>query len=66
MDVKYPEVIVDLSFVSHNTFNILGIVSNAMRDYGVHELEIQTFYGEAMSGNYDQLLFTCSRWVTIE
>jgi hypothetical protein len=65
-DVKYPTIVVDLDAVDGNAFAIMGAVRKALRKNSVDAAEIQTFLNEAKSGNYDHLLDTCDRWVTIE
>jgi hypothetical protein len=61
---KYPEVVVQLTGEDGNAFFILGRVSKAMRRAKVPDSEIKEFVTEAQSGNYDNLLQTCMRWVT--
>jgi hypothetical protein len=60
---KYPNVKVKLVGTNGNAFAILGAVAKAMRKAGVEKSEISTFQQEAMSGDYDHLLFTCMTWV---
>ena len=62
--LKHPEVEVDLSDEDGNAFAILGRVRKAMRRAGLSEAEIETFTGEANSGDYDHLLQVVMRWVT--
>jgi len=63
IDVKYPEVEVDLVGEDGNAFSILGRVQKAMRRAGVPTGEIDTYLAEATSGDYDHLLVTTCEWV---
>ncbi len=49
-----------------NAFAILGRVRQALRDAGVPKEEEDKFIQEAKSGDYDQLLCTCMKWVDVE
>lgn len=64
-DVRYPSVHVDLLNCDGNAFSILGRVSKEMRRAGVSDNEVSVFTKEAMSGDYDNLLQTCMRWVDV-
>lgn len=64
--VRHPEVTVRLSSIDGNAFGILGAVQQALRRAGVGKGEIDEFYEEATSGDYDHLLETCMRWVEVE
>lgn len=65
--VKYPNITVELTDNDGNAFAILGLVRRAMLQAGVPQSEIAEFMGEATSsGDYDQLLQTCLRWVNVE
>lgn len=63
IDVKYPEVEVDLVGEDGNAFSILGRVQKAMRRAGVPGGEIEAYLQEATSGDYDHLLVTTCEWV---
>lgn len=63
MTVKYPQIRVKLVGEDGNAFNILGIVTKAMRRADVPKTERDEFMREAMSGDYDNLLATCMKWV---
>lgn len=77
MEPKYPECIVALTGVDSNAMNIIGATRLALRrhltelrkdgmfDGSVNE-ELAVFFTEATSGDYDHLLQTCMRWVTVE
>jgi hypothetical protein len=64
VEVKHPEVEVQLSGEDGNAFFIVGRVRSALREAGYgHERD--EFSEEAMSGDYDHVLQTCVRWVTV-
>lgn len=62
--VKYPHVKVQLVGLDGNAFSILGRTARALRNGGVPKDEIDKFYKEATSGDYDNLLRTVMAWVT--
>jgi hypothetical protein len=64
--VRYPNITVHLVGNDGNAFAILGAVQKALRRAGVPEGEVQAFYAEATSGDYDHLLTTCMRWVEVD
>jgi hypothetical protein len=64
-DVKYPEIMACLSCSDGNAFFILGAIQKLMRRADVPEDEIAEFMHEAMSDDYDHLLQTCMKWVTV-
>ena len=61
MDPKYPNITVELSGQDGNAFAVLGAVSKALRRGNVDKAELDAFYAEATSGNYDHLLQTTMR-----
>jgi hypothetical protein len=59
MDVKFPDVTVQLVGMDGNAFAILGRVAAALRKAG-HADAVKEYMDEAMSGDYDHLLrVTC-------
>ena len=66
MTPKYPNVTVRLVGEDGNAFFIIGRVGAALRRAGVPNEEIEAFRREAMSGDYDNVLATCLRWVEVE
>lgn len=64
MEVKYPDVEVQLSGEDGNAFAILGTVSRALKRAG-HGDAVSEFMDEATAGDYDELLQTCMRWVVV-
>jgi len=67
LTAKYPEVEVILSdgMVDGNAVAIMMKVARAMRRANIPSPEIDAFLVEAKSGNYDHMLQTCMRWVTV-
>jgi hypothetical protein len=65
MDVKYPQIEVELSGQDGNAFSILGKCTKAMRRGGIPKDEIDKFVAEATAGDYDHLLQTCMKWVDV-
>lgn len=66
MEVKHPEVTVQLTGTDANPFMIIGRVKEAMRRAKVPKAEIDKFIEEATSGDYDNVLQTCMKWVDVE
>jgi len=65
-DIVYPNINVRLTGENGNAFSVLGKVINAMRKAGLTKPQIFEFEKEAMSGNYDNLLQTCMKYVNVE
>ena len=63
MDLKYPDVHVELFGKDGNSFSILGRVRKAMERSGLSEDQFKEFMKEATSGDYDHLLQTVMKWV---
>lgn len=63
---KYPKVVAKLVGEDGNAFNLMGIVARKMKSAGVSKEEVSNFLEEAMSGDYNELLVTCMKWVTVE
>jgi hypothetical protein len=66
MKIKYPDVKVQLVGGDGNAIVIIGTVSKALRQAGVPADEVKQFQGEAMSGDYDNVLATCMAWVDVQ
>lgn len=62
---KYPDVEVQLVGQDGNAGAIMGRVSDALRRAGVSNEEIGEFRTECISGDYDHLLRTCMKWVSV-
>lgn len=61
----YPRVEVELIGHDGNSFAILGRVRAALRAAGVERDMLSRFQSEATSGDYDHLLATVQRWVSV-
>ena len=62
---KFPEIEVQLTGNDGNAFAVLGTVQKALKRGGVEKEDIDAFMNEAMSGDYDHLLQTCMKTVTV-
>lgn len=62
---KYPHITVQLTGLNGNVFVLLGAVTQALLRAGVSKAEQDAFREEAMSGDYDNALATCMRWVRV-
>ena len=62
---KHPEITVELIGHDGNAFSILGRVRRAMQSAKLPKETINEFLKEAMAGDYDHLLQTCMKWVTV-
>jgi hypothetical protein len=62
---KYPDVEVRLLGHDSNAFAILGTTRRALKQAGVEQSEIDAYFAEATSGDYDHLLQTTMRWVEV-
>ncbi len=63
---KYPHIVVRLIGGDGNAFSILARVNNALFKAGVSNAERERFRAEAQSADYDNLLRTVMRWVTVK
>ena len=59
---KYPHVHVQLTGQNGNVFNLLGLCVRAGRKAGLAQEEIDAFFDEATSGDYNKALATCQNW----
>jgi hypothetical protein len=62
---KYPNIEVRLTGNDGNAFAIIGKVNAALRKNGVSREEMDEFMEEAMSGDYNNVLLTCMKWVEV-
>jgi hypothetical protein len=62
---KYSNIEVDLIGQDGNAFAILARVKKVLKANGVSKKEIDAFMEEAMSGDYNHLLSTVMKTVTI-
>lgn len=65
MNVLFPQVKVRLTEKDGNTFAVLGRVRKAMLDAGIGPEEMAAFTREAMSRDFNHLLVTVLRTVTV-
>ena len=65
--IRFPEatVMLELEGPGGNAIAIMADVGQALRKVGATDAEIRQFLGEAMTGNYENLLAVCKRWVTV-
>lgn len=64
-DPKYSNIEVQLSGDDGNAYVIIGRVRAALRRAGVSAEEVEKFTSEAQAGDYDNVLQTCMRWVSV-
>ena len=62
MNIKYPDITVQLTGLDGNAFAIIGRCLQTIRTADLPESEKQQFLQEAQSSDYDNLLQTCMRW----
>lgn len=65
-DTRYPNIEVQLTGHDGNAVMIIGRVSRALRRAGVEQGEIDDFFEQATSGDYNNVLVTCMRWVNVQ
>jgi len=63
-EIRYPEIQVQLVGLDGNAFSIMGRVMSALKEAGVPKEEVDEYYAESTSGDYDHLLQTAVRWVS--
>lgn len=65
--MKYPEITVKLIGEDGNVFNIIGLVSRALKRGKVPADEVSKFQSAAFSSpSYDAVLQLCMEWVEVE
>ena len=62
---KFPNVKVKLTGKDGNAFFIMGTVGNALKRAGVPKEDIDKFYAECQSGDYNNLLRVCMETVEV-
>jgi hypothetical protein len=62
---KYPEIEVQILGRDGNAFAIMGTIQTALKKAGVSKDEISLYVKESMSGDYENLLRTAMRWVSV-
>lgn len=63
---KYPNIKVKLVGTDGNAIAIISKVKRALIVEGVPAGETDKFFEEATSGDYDNVLQTCMKWVDVE
>jgi hypothetical protein len=61
----YPDVVVKLAGCDGNVFIILGAVKAALRKADVPAEKLGEFWAEATADDFDHVLKTCMKWVTV-
>jgi hypothetical protein len=61
---KY-QVKVQLSGMDGNAFSIMGRVQDALRKAGATKEELDQYFAESTSGDYDNLLRVACKWVEV-
>lgn len=64
-ECRHPEVGVKLTENDGNAFFIIGAVRRELKRAGVPTAEVEEFTTDATSGDYNHVLQTCFRWVTV-
>jgi hypothetical protein len=65
IEIKYPDIEVKLVGEDGNAFAIMGRVMNALKSAGVSKEEVDAYYAESTSGDYEHLIATAANWVTV-
>lgn len=63
---RYPHITVQLTDEDGNAFFIISRVRVALKKNKVSSEEITAFANEAMSGDYQNVLSTCQKWVNVQ
>jgi len=66
MEPKFPQINVQMVGQDGNAFSILGRVQSAMRKGGIDQAERDAFREEATAGDYNHLLATVMKWVSVD
>lgn len=62
---RFPDAEVRLSGTDGNAFAIIGHVKKGLAKAGATTGEMTAFVEEATTGDYDNVLATCARWVNV-
>lgn len=62
---KFPNIEVQLAGTDGNAFMVIGRVRQALLRGGASIAEAEEFVTEAKSGDYDNVLITAMKWVTV-
>jgi len=62
-----PKYNIEVQLTGHdgNAVSIMGRVARAIREVGATSEEIDQYYNESMSGDYDNLLRVATQWVEV-
>lgn len=63
---KYPNIKAKLIGQDGNAYTIIGTVKQALRKASVPQDDIDEFVTEAMSGDYNNVITTALKWVTVK
>lgn len=63
---KYPAIKAKLIGQDGNAYAIIGTVQQALRKANVPSSDIDEFVVEAMSGDYNNVITTALKWVTVK
>lgn len=61
----YPDISVRLSGTDGNAMSLVGKVATALQLGQVEAVNVRAFREEALSGDYDNVLRTCMKWVDV-
>ena len=64
-ECRYPSIELQATLLNGNACVLIWATINALRDAGISEREISAFTDEAHAGNYNDLLRTMMRWVSV-
>ena len=64
-DGAYKHVEVNMRGIDGNAFMILGTVKKVLNKAGAPKFHVEVFMHRAKEGDYQHLLATCTKWVTI-
>jgi len=62
---SYKHVVVNMRGVNGNAMVIVGTVKKALQRAGASKLDLACFVGQALAGDYENVLATVAAWVTI-
>ena len=66
MDVKFPHITVKLVGKNGNAYYIMGLVNKALRANNVSQADIDAYMKDAMSSDYDHLLYVTQSTVNVD
>ena len=65
MEPLYPKIKCRLTGANGNAFSIMGLVSRKLREGKVPEAKIKEYVAESTAGDYNHLLRTAMKWVSV-